>query len=286
MQDSANFEMKAYLKINDSTNIAQYMRWNDTTRFQQKFSNYYAYDDGSAERKYGLSGQGAQGSKLAYKFNNYKEDTLRGISIFFNHVYGNFTSGKYFTIAVWSENGGMPGDTLYTQIGERVQYSNEINEFTQFTFTNPIIIPTGNFFLGIIMTTTDNLNIGLDKNRSSQNNLYYNTTGVWQQSSIQGALMMRPLFGKELPLTISELKTEHFQVYPNPACATLYFNYPPELNLMQSSMFISDICGKTVVSQNQLPEQIDVSSLPAGFYFVTIITPGRSKYSRKILIVR
>ncbi|MBL0343240.1 MAG: hypothetical protein IPP71_21695 [Bacteroidetes bacterium] len=52
---------------------------NDTLRYVQHFGKQYAFDDGSAELAYGVSGIGAE---LAYKFEVLKGDTLRGVDMF------------------------------------------------------------------------------------------------------------------------------------------------------------------------------------------------------------
>jgi hypothetical protein len=97
------FEVKSFISTNTSDNHA-----NDTTRFIQVFSNYFAYDDGSAEAGYSIYGQGAQNARVAYAFTAYKADTLSGISFYFNPLSADTSFG--FRIAVWADNKGKPGD--------------------------------------------------------------------------------------------------------------------------------------------------------------------------------
>jgi hypothetical protein len=54
---------------------------NDTTGFYQSFSNYYSYDDGSAEAAFGPTGTQA---RLAVQFDAYEADSLIGVA--FNFV--------------------------------------------------------------------------------------------------------------------------------------------------------------------------------------------------------
>ena len=49
---------------------------NDSIGFNQVFSNYYAYDDGTAEKAYALD---AIGGQLAVRFLLAKADTLDGV---------------------------------------------------------------------------------------------------------------------------------------------------------------------------------------------------------------
>ncbi|NLA24317.1 MAG: hypothetical protein GX879_05050, partial [Bacteroidales bacterium] len=108
--DSACFEMKGFIKT-DTTEARRAFRWNDTIRYQQKFLNYYSYDDASAESGYGIAGQGTSDAAVALKFNILKPDTLRGVNMFFNQVL-NQANQNYFYLMVWANNNGIPGDTI------------------------------------------------------------------------------------------------------------------------------------------------------------------------------
>lgn len=57
------------------------IQYNDSISFVQEVSNYYAYDDGSAEAAYFLQTAGA---KLAYRYDLLGADSLRAIRIYFN----------------------------------------------------------------------------------------------------------------------------------------------------------------------------------------------------------
>ena len=56
---------------------------NDTLDYEQAFYNYYAYDDGTAEKAYGLIGTGA---KLAIHFHANEPDTLKEVYIHWAYV--------------------------------------------------------------------------------------------------------------------------------------------------------------------------------------------------------
>ncbi|MDD4149043.1 MAG: hypothetical protein PHE33_03350, partial [Bacteroidales bacterium] len=65
--DSASFLLKGFLNTDAADDVYMY-RWNDTSYYYQQFYNYYAYDDGTAEKGYGIAGQGTAHSSLACKF--------------------------------------------------------------------------------------------------------------------------------------------------------------------------------------------------------------------------
>ncbi len=61
--DSAIFSIRSFLVTDEDD-----YKWNDTITRYQVFNNYYAYDDGTAEAGYGLSGEGTAGAAVAYRF--------------------------------------------------------------------------------------------------------------------------------------------------------------------------------------------------------------------------
>ncbi len=48
------------------------------------FRNYYAYDDGTPEYGFGISGESTAGAVLACRFRVYQPDTLRALQMLFN----------------------------------------------------------------------------------------------------------------------------------------------------------------------------------------------------------
>ena len=79
---------------------------NDSIGFTQIFDNYYAYDDGSAEKAYSLESVGGQ---LAVRYPLAIADTLDGIKIHFTPFYDN-AELETFVIKVWADDAGFPGE--------------------------------------------------------------------------------------------------------------------------------------------------------------------------------
>ncbi|MGD0711815.1 MAG: hypothetical protein ABR968_11635, partial [Bacteroidales bacterium] len=89
------------------------LRSNDTTIFDQKFYNYYAYDNGVPEAGYLLSSNDpAPYAMLAYQFKLNRHDTLRAIEMFFTQALN--PGQQFFDLTVWNDASGYPGDTLFT----------------------------------------------------------------------------------------------------------------------------------------------------------------------------
>ena len=280
-EDSATFLIRANLKT-DVAQVREYYRWNDTVRFYQEFKNYYAYDDGTAEKGYGISGQGTANASLAYKFEPYMTDTLYGVYIYFNRTQ-NDGNVKYFYLTVWEDNNGIPGDTIVSRLGVRPSFANELNGYVYYPLDTAVVI-NGPFYVGWIKTTNDMLNCGLDTENNADGKIFYNVSGTWQNSIISGALMIRPVFGYELRPD-ADVPVEHIvpqcSIYPNPASSEINIETETDFN----GVMIYDNLGR-VVMQSGAENVINVSGLPEGAYFVRPYSENKVFETVKILIMR
>lgn len=279
--DSARFEITGFISPDGDISDYKY-RWNDTVRYYQNFYNYYAYDDGTAEKGYGITGQGTAYASLAYQFTPAKADTLKGVYIYFNQVLDE-ANRKYFFLTVWGNDNGFPGDTLVQRVGIRPEYSDEINGYTYYSLDTALYVDT-TFYIGWVKTTDDMLNCGLDLNNDAGQHLFYNVTGEWQNSAVVGALMIRPVFGHE-PVDLSDIETpvvkSDFDLYPNPATDYLNVSTFDEYH----SMHIYDAVGRLVMSSDN-SEQVFVGDLQAGTYFVKLESDFNVFKTKKFLILR
>ncbi|MCK9254589.1 MAG: T9SS type A sorting domain-containing protein [Bacteroidales bacterium] len=278
--DSAKFLLKGYITTDDSEERFMY-RWNDTIRYYQKFENYYAYDDGSAEKAYGISGQNTAYSSLAYQFTPLVSGKLFGVYIYFNKVL-NEGNKKYFFLNVWKDDNGIPGDTLFQKIGVLPEYSDDINGFIYYPLDTALLIDT-TFYIGWTKTTDDMLNCGFDIHNDASQFLFYNVSGTWENSSIPGALMLRPVFEYE-PIEQTNIFEENFaefQIYPNPANNFINIESFSNNDIVQ----IFDFTGKLLLSTAS-KNQIDISDLSSGIYIVKLISNFVNYKTQKLLIAR
>lgn len=280
-EDSAEFLIRANIKT-DITQERSYLRWNDTVRYYQKFYNYYAYDDGTSERGYGITGQGTANSSLACQFKTYIADSLKGVYIYFNHTQ-NTGNVKYFYLTVWGDDNGKPGNILVKKMGVRPEFNGEINGFVYYPLDTAIYI-NDTFYIGWTKTTDDMLNCGLDINNDAHKHIFYNVSGEWEQSSISGAMMVRPVFGYEVRPSGDAITTETIKpecdIYPNPT--TDKINITSELEI--SDVQIYDNLGKLVLHSHE--STINVGHLPQGTYFVRIYSDRNIYNTKKIIIMR
>jgi hypothetical protein len=276
--DSAEFLMQHLLHDNAPSSA-----FGDTLLRNQQLYNYFAYDDGTPEASYGLT---PAGSMLAYRFNLNKPDTLRAIQLYFNQIYQSTSQLPYFYLCVWNDNVGTPGDTIYSKFTIPL-YSNRLNKF--YTYHIPPLPVNGTIYVGWIQTTADNLCLGFDTYNDHHDRIYYNTSGRWFTSSFTGSLMIRPIVGKPIPLGIEEEEPVKgtLSLWPNPCAGgklNLKRNSSTTSSARQEKIVISDLSGRTVMS---LPytEQVDVSKLRHGIYFISVSgSVGRNPEVKKLII--
>lgn len=245
-------------------------RKNDTVRHVQYVSNYFAYDDGTAESALGLS---TLYGKLAQKFVLKVADSMQYVDIYFNPFVTN-TSLYTFNINVWNEVAGRPGVALYTgATPENPEYGMVMhNQFIRYKLDAPLYLSSGSYYVGFTQNTNQFLNVGFDKNINSQSKLFYNISGVWNNSPYVGSLMLHPVFG-----SISEFSgiadegaasKNEILVYPNPANDRLFFNEVIKNSRMNFS--IIDLLGKTLIQNSVDLDYIDISTLENGVYFIQL----------------
>ena len=281
--DSVIFRLKSYLVTDEDD-----YKWNDTVVRNQVFSNYYAYDDGTAEAGYGLSGEGTAGASLAYRFETFMEDTLRAVKMYFNRTTDN-ASQVYFSLAVWDndENTDLPGNLIYSKAGFKPEYQNELNEFYTYDLDTQIVV-SDIFYVGWIQVTTTLLNVGFDKNNNNRANIFYNLGQEWFNTVFDGSLMIRPVLGKKLGgLESSDgLNLREFKVYPNPASDYIIFELPSYAEDLLVTISIFNLQGQLVSKITVKDNFIPVHELPSGMYLLRAEIPGSGTFNTKLLISR
>ena len=255
--DSVSFKMQHIISTGIDDN-----KWNDTLCYIQHFNSSFAYDDGVAESAYGINTSGA---KLAYQFKLNRPDTLRAIEMYFPQMLDSVNHIPFY-LTVWDNNGGQPGSILHQQ--EVYPNHTENGEF-HYYYLDSIFQMIGTFYVGWEQTTGDLLNIGLDKNKSVNQFMFYNIGSGWNNSSYPGAWMIRPIVSMdEIVLAQDEMKTGNFKLYPNPA--------KQELNILLSTInniiLIYNLQGKLVkqsfVSTTNC--KLNITDLSSGMYVVEV----------------
>jgi hypothetical protein len=239
---------------------------NDTCVFEQKFLNYYAYDDGTAEYGYCLNNQYNIGS-LAMKFSLRQPDELSAVRMWFNHTKNDENLNASFSIIVWKDENGAPGEGLDTL--ENCKPATQFLDFAEYRFDKKIPV-SGDIWVGFKQQGNVQLNIGFDQNNNSREFFKYNTDGHWTTSVFRGTPMIRPMFGTLPPLNnIQETIPSHTVIAPNPAHD--YFqirNY--ELGITKIEVYNvlgSKIDEKICDSENM---QMNIANYSPGIYIIKV----------------
>lgn len=246
---------------------------NDTTGFYQGFSNYYSYDDGSAEAAFGPTGTQA---RLAIQFDAYEADSLLGVAFHFVPSVIDVSS-KLFLLSVWSNENGHPGQLLYEDdvfFPRSPIYGNDRNVFVNYYFTDTqkVSVPSS-FFIGWRQLDQERLNLGLDRNIDHSDKVQYSVDGgfTWYTSPFEGSAMLRPIFSTALDASLgidtplSEIPT--WSCYPNPSSGEVHVIVPQkfENHIIQ----IINLQGQVVGQANGL--LIDTEALTDGIYMLNCL---------------
>ena len=290
--DIGLFEIAAYFRN------TEHYKGNDTVKRIEKFLDYYAYDDGTAEYGFGITGESARGALLAYRFKLYRTDTLRAIDFYFNKTRNNYNATKPFKICIWDNNNGLPDRLIYPENLEQspVQYPDStkgLNQFTRYSL-DTLLVVSDTIFVGWQQTTEEFLNLGYDINNANKKNILTNLTGNWKSfynsPYIEGSLMIRLLCGtKQLSSSIKEITKNYeelLSLYPNPASEYIYIQYPLSLNDYLLSVSIYDFFGKLVYLSHEIAPLINTSGFKPGLYILRISGPDFKAITRKLIIQR
>ena len=259
---------------------------NDTVSFEQVFHNYYAYDDGVPENGYGLSTVGSR-CMLAYRFPLATADTLTAIDLYFNRTYNNGNAGIPFYICVWADDGGKPGTLLYKASQYAYPRFEQMNQYCRYPLEQPLVV-RGTIYIGFEQHSTNYINLGFDRSNNTADNVFYHTSGQWQQSYLSGSLMMRPYFGYQAVAALQQVAHEAFDVRlsPNPCKNVLCVDYAENTIAETLQLVVCDVFGKSLITQ-RLEKKVDVSGLKAGIYLLRIVgADGQTLKNKKFIVTK
>jgi hypothetical protein len=195
--------------------------------------------------------------------------------MFFNRTLNN-SNEKLFNLMVWRDNNGKPGEVIYSLPDQMVAFSDDMLGFHTYMLEEPVPV-NGTFYIGWEQQTGDNLNLGFDRFNNAQQNIFYNTTGEWFQSTFQGALMMRPLLGKAFEMSgVGEPEAPEALIvpYPNPLhgrwinfrCSGKYADESKTHDLIVSIYSIHGF----KLSEDPFRQSLDAGHLAPGLYIIRI----------------
>ncbi|MBL4710167.1 MAG: T9SS type A sorting domain-containing protein [Flavobacteriales bacterium] len=284
--DSAGF-FESIFDIKTTT-ISDFISSNDTVISRTVLDNYYAYDDGTAEAGYGVNPDRSQNNDftafMAVQFDIPFSDTLEGFRTYFLPQGIDITNQK-FILTVWSSL--VPGGIIYQKPVTSAPFYSGVNGFIDYSFDTSIVVPTS-FYIGFKALGRNSLNIGYDLNTNHRDKIYFSQNGSeWSNPSAgieDGSLMLRPVFRTRLfdvGLDNRGLLDDEIKVYPNPTNSVLYLKSTDDTKIKQLQMF--DLTGKLVL-ESHFKNQLDLSALTKGIYFLRFIGQDASQLTKKIIV--
>ena len=286
-------DLEIEYRLTVTSQQAEFLR-NDTVTYLNRFDNYFAYDDGSAESFLFFDNPQNDNPSLAVKFHTNVADTLRAVQMHFPHVNGN-AEEQLFNLYVWV--GSLESEPVYEAIFQRPIYADSkfdtLQGFTTYRLQNvlgeltPVALPAGaDFYIGFqqVTTTNEGIPIGFDLNNEAQERISIRFFDLWEPlteiaSSFRGALLLRAVVGGSTPLNTSidepaEQAELDVSVFPNPTDGKLQVRGGKTgLNSCRYQVF--DQLGRPIRA-GQLQAAIDLGDLENGLYFLRVFDESSS----------
>jgi hypothetical protein len=178
---------------------------------------------------------------------------------------------EIFTLTVWKSIN--PEVILYQKTSQEPLYIDSLNGFTTYGLDSTLLV-NGTFYVGWIQATNFFMNIGFDRNSIHSNFMYYKVNALgWQQSSLAGTAMIRPVFADNLLTGITKNKKtqNEFTVYPNPGNGAISIKFNSSIPKEKvATIKVFNVQGQVVHTSSEI-ENINITLLPKGLYIVQVI---------------
>jgi hypothetical protein len=290
---------KAELELSYSFTLTAQEQINDQVSRIHRFDNYFAYDDGTAERQIYLENPQTDNPSLALEFESKLDDTLKAVQFHFPHINGN-VENQLFSIHIYLDDlSSEPAQSMeFLSPIYADSYFDTLQGYTTYLikdiFGQPAGLPLAagqKFYIAFQQLSSTNFGvpIGLDINRDVSSKLYLNVWNIWtnQEGIIQGSPMIRAVVGNEdvIPTQTSSIEESFdLKIFPNPNSGIINLelsNVKPN-----TSCKIYDQFGK-LVKVCDFRERIVLDELTQGMYFLNLDSSEGLTYAKtKFVIIR
>jgi hypothetical protein len=217
------------------------------------------------------------------KFSLRVPDQLSAVRMWFNSTKNDENKEAVFSLIVWKDNNGQPGEELYSSAEKKPTFEGQFLDFVEYQFDKKISV-SGNIWVGFEQKGNVQLNIGFDQNTDSRAFFKFNTKGIWESSVFKGTPMLRPVFG-EINIIPDCCAVSTVQIKPNPAKERIEItNY----GLRITNVEIYDIMGRRMKEESRRQKaedvlEVGISHLSPGVYFVRIFKENNSFETVKLI---
>ncbi len=265
--------------------------YNDTMKYVQDLSNYYSYDDGTAEAGYSLN---AAGAMQAYRFDTQGTDSLRALRMYFAPIFtynpppvNNPPNGS-FIITVWSS---LNPEVI---IHQNISFSSPEyhtwgpDHFVEYPLDSTIAVG-GTFYVGWVQTNATQMQLGMDKNRNNQDKMFYKVGQSWQTSGQQASWMIRPVMVSAVDpfagVEEAEASNAFLTLFPNPAGDAFHVR-TSALGAQAAGVELIDPMGRLVRRWKPEGQSLSVQDVAPGPYIVRIVGREGGTLAQGRLIVQ
>lgn len=280
-----------------ATDIAS-VRDNDDVSRSTVFSDYFSYDDGTAEGALETS----QNTEVAVRYTATIADTIKGVRIHFPAT-GVDVGEQNFRLKIWvGELDDEPEFSTIYQAAFASTFFDTLQGFTSYPLVDilgndePLAIPAGDFYVGWEQITqcrfAECIGVGYDRNSPDARDFIFVKNNVeWEELTgvTRGALMLRPVMaGGDVFFTSTEEElplADQYKIYPNPTNGQLFIRSLQGIPATGVAQLIN-MSGQ-VVWQGQFDGQIDMSDLPGGLYhFIARNSDGELLTQQRVVVVK
>ena len=251
---------------------------NDSLSAQFILSDYYAYDDGSAEYGAGLNQAGAQ---IAYQFDLKTPDvgSIVAVDIYFPR-FGD-ESNQIIQFQILKNLTTSVSDILYQ--GNIPIQRNSQNKFWRIQIpidAQPILVKD-KFYIGWKQLSSAVIAVGLDKNTDSGSMIYSNINGTWEQNlNLAGSLMIHPIFGESDGVISAAEDEVLLEVYPNPTKGVFH------ISGVVDDVDLVDLTGRKIpifIEKQTETTTVTISAPATGMYVLRTLQNGTWLSSKLIV---
>ncbi len=260
---------------------------NDTIVYDQVFSNYFSYDDGSPEMAHLVKGYSPV---RAMQFTARHPDSLEAVQVFFMETINNQDHQQAFELVIF---GSLEPEEIIYRSDPLFSPENGRNDFVTFYLDQEVLIED-TFYVGIQQSGNVELGnsmvIGFDLSNDVNHLLYsnYGDGEGWQASTNHGALMIRPVVRRDdiTGITPQQAIQPDVKIYPNPANGRLVHIHLNDQGLARhnTQLQVFDTQGRLLYTGAYTPT-LDITRFNNGVYLLRIIniSQGLNQTARFII---
>ncbi|RTQ44899.1 T9SS type A sorting domain-containing protein [Hymenobacter gummosus] len=259
---------------------------NDTVRRTTEFSDYFAYDDGSAEGTTSINPNSNAATSRAVRFNLNRPDQVTSLRVYYagtTAVGVPVPATISVTFSVWDVGAdGLPAAQPKATKTLTLPTTVDSTRWRVITFDQPVPV-SGSFFIGYTQPATSFLiRFGLDLNTQQPRQTFYDrdASAPWLPV-VTGSPLMRPVMNGVVTSTRSSAAEAAVRLYPNPSSGLV------QVQGRYLGATALDALGRTVWQQPAADAgkaQLDLRQLPAGVYLLRLTLPGGLVSTQRLVL--